>query len=120
MFLSVWNFSLYMYSCLPLVGPKLAINILILYQEETSHSSRRGCAITLRMLGVNDQAINQHVGWSSKGMIDHYAHVGKLMGPEGPAQTLSSAAKHLGQGSSLFDKVSKNYVNLSHLRQYKI
>jgi hypothetical protein len=25
MFLSVWNFYLYMYSCLPLVGPKLAI-----------------------------------------------------------------------------------------------
>jgi hypothetical protein len=57
------------------------------------------------MLAVNDQAINQHVGWSSKGMIDHYAYVGKVMGPERPAQTLSSAANHLGQGSSLFDLV---------------
>ncbi|CAC5382313.1 unnamed protein product [Mytilus coruscus] len=90
-----------------------------LYQGETSHSSRRGCAITLRMLGVDDQAINQHVGWSSKGMIDHYAHVGKLMSPEGPASTLSSAAKHLGQGSSLFDKVSQNYVSISNLKQFK-
>ncbi|CAC5378217.1 unnamed protein product [Mytilus coruscus] len=66
---------------------------IYLYQGESSHSSRRGCAITLRMLGVNDQAINQHMSWSSKEMIDHYAHVGKLMCPEGPANTLSSAAK---------------------------
>lgn len=99
---------------------EIHLSAINLYQGETSHSSRQGCAITLRMLGVNDQAINQHVGWSSKGMIDHYAHVGKLMGPERSAQTLSSAANHLGQGSSLFDKVSKNYVNFSHLKQYEI
>lgn len=99
---------------------EIHLSAINLYQGETLHSSRQGCAITLRMLAVNDQAINQHVGWSSKGMIDHYAYVGKVIGPERPAQTLSSAANHLGQGSSLFDKVSKNYVNLSHLKQYEI
>ena len=92
---------------------KIHLTAINLYQGETSHCSRRGCAITLRMLGVNDQAINEHVGWSSKGMIEHYTHVGKLMGPVGPAQILSTAAKHLGQGSSLFDKVSQNYASLS-------
>ncbi|CAC5361180.1 unnamed protein product [Mytilus coruscus] len=74
---------------------KLHLNVLKLYEGETSHSSRRGCAITLRMLGVNDEAINQHVGWGTKNMVDHYANVGKLISPKGPASVLSQAAENL-------------------------
>ena len=36
-----------------------AINI---YEGETSHSSRRGCCITLRMLGVADKEISVPLG----------------------------------------------------------
>ncbi|CAC5380250.1 unnamed protein product [Mytilus coruscus] len=55
---------------------KLHLNVLKLYEGETSHSSRRGCAITLHYAGVNDEPINQHVGWGTKHMVDHYANVG--------------------------------------------
>ena len=60
---------------------KLHLNTLNLYDGETSHSSRRGCAITLRMLGVDDQEINKHVGWGSKRMVDHYASIGNWSAP---------------------------------------
>ena len=35
------------------------------YEGETSHSSRRGFSITLRMLGVADKEISDHIGWNS-------------------------------------------------------
>lgn len=60
---------------------KLHLNTLNLYEGETSHSSRRGCAITLRMLGVDDQEINKHVGWESKRMVDHYVSIGNWSAP---------------------------------------
>lgn len=97
---------------------KLHLNVLKLYEGETSHSSRRGCAITLRMLGVNDEGINQHVGWGTKNMVDHYANVGKLISPKGPASILSQAAENLGKGSSSFDKVSNQYTGLSKLKSF--
>ncbi len=40
---------------------KKHLSAVNLYQGETSHSSRRGCAITLRMLGLTDGQINQHI-----------------------------------------------------------
>ena len=60
---------------------KLHLNTLNLYEGETSHSSRRGCAITLHMLGVDDQEINKHADWESKRMVDNYASIGKLFSP---------------------------------------
>ncbi|CAC5394779.1 unnamed protein product [Mytilus coruscus] len=97
---------------------KLHLNVLKLYEGETSHSSRRGCAITLRMLGVNDEAINQHVGWGTKHMVDHYANVGKLISPKGPASVLSQAAENLDKGNSSFDKVANQYTDLSKLKSF--
>jgi hypothetical protein len=96
---------------------KLHLNTLNLYEGETSHSSRRGCAITLRMLGVDDQEINKHVGWESKRMVDHYASIGKLVSPVGPASILSKAAENLGRGTSSLDKVSNCYTTLNNLKK---
>ena len=36
------------------------LSVINLYECESSDSSRRSCAITLRMLGVNDGGVNQH------------------------------------------------------------
>ncbi|CAC5391416.1 unnamed protein product [Mytilus coruscus] len=98
---------------------KLHLNVLKLYEGETSHSSRRGCAITLRMLGVNDEATNQHVGWGTKHMVDHYANVGKLISLKGPASVLSQSAENLDKGTSSFDKVANQYnTDLSKLKSF--
>ena len=97
---------------------KTHLTAINLYDGETSHSSRRGCAITLRMLGVSDPDINKHIGWNSMGMINHYANVGKLISHTGPASVLSKAASNLGQGTSHFDKVSKSYLTLNNLKKF--
>jgi hypothetical protein len=47
-----------------------------------------------------------HVGWESKRMVDHYASIGKLVSPVGPASILSKAAENLGRGTSSLDKGS--------------
>lgn len=97
---------------------KLHLKALRLYEGETSHSSRRGCAITLRMLGVDDDGINKHIGWGSGKMVDHYASVGKLCSPKAAATVLSNAAENLGKGGSSFDKVSQKYSDLSKLKPF--
>lgn len=86
------------------------------YDGETSHSSRRGCAITLRMLGIKDEHINAHIGWNTRGMIDHYANIGNLCGPGGVASVLSEAANKddCGEGSRL-DRISEEVLSIRSL-----
>lgn len=88
-----------------------------LYAGETTHSGRRGLAITLRMLGMTDTSINSHIGWGSSGMINHYANVGGLVGPNGVAQTLASAAEIKNSTSKLF-QVSQVTTPLSLLKRF--
>ena len=99
---------------------KLHLKGLNLYDGETSHSSRRGCAITLRMLGVSDEGINEHIGWSSNKMVNHYASIGRLFSPKSTASTLSIAAQNLGKGNSSFDNVAQKYSSLKDLKQSKL
>ena len=73
---------------------KTHLSAIKLYEGESSHSSRRGWAITSRMLGMSDSMINYHVGWNSGGMTDHYARVGELYGPRGVARWLSDMAEN--------------------------
>lgn len=98
---------------------KMHLTSLDLYEGETSHSSRRGCVITLRMLGVDDEGINHHVGWDMKGMVDHYANVGKLIGPKRPASLLSKAADKLSIGEFAHDKISRQFSGVNKMKKFK-
>ena len=91
-------------------GLKTHLSVIKLYEGESSHSSRRGCAITLRMLGLSDSIINDHVGWNSGGMTDHYARVGELYGPRGVARRLSDAAEN-SWGISKLCKISRSVLS---------
>jgi hypothetical protein len=50
-------------------------------------------------------------------MVDHYASIGKLVSPVGPASILSKAAENLGRGTSSLDKVSNCYTSLNNLKK---
>lgn len=93
----------------------LAIN---LYEGESSHSSRRSCAITLRMLGADDGNVNQHLGWTSKHMLNHYATIGGLCSPKGAASMLSHAADKSNNDQSKLGKVSKSFQGLKHMKHF--
>lgn len=60
-----------------------------LYDGETPHSLRSGCAITLSLLGVSQKSIAQHIGWSSTTMLDHYADLREALRPDAPAAALA-------------------------------
>jgi hypothetical protein len=87
-----------------------------LYEGETSNSSRRGCSITLRMLGVADKEISNHIGWHSKNMINHYANIGSILSPAGAASTLSNATENLDKGTSKLNQVSNCFSNVNNLQ----
>jgi hypothetical protein len=45
---------------------------LNVFDGETPHSSRSGCALTLMWLGIDVEGIKSHVGWKSDDMLRHY------------------------------------------------
>jgi hypothetical protein len=51
---------------------KLYLKDLHLFDGETPHSSRSGCALTLMWLGIDVEGIKSHVGWKSDDMLRYY------------------------------------------------
>lgn len=51
---------------------KLYLTNINLWEVETPHSTRSGCALTLAWLGINKDAIKLHVGWKSDSMLRQY------------------------------------------------
>ena len=45
---------------------------LNLWEGETPHSTRGGCALTLAWKEIDQESIKQHVGWKSKTMFHQY------------------------------------------------
>ena len=88
-----------------------------LYAGETAHSGRRGLAITLRMLGLDDNSISSHIGWQSESMINRYDRIGNLIGPQAVATKLSNAAEMKGGSSSLMC-ISEKTSTLSSLKRF--
>lgn len=72
---------------------KMHLKAINLYESETSHSSRRGCSITLKLLGVPDDDICKHIGWNSNAMLDHYAVEGRILNSSGAVNALAQAAE---------------------------
>ena len=97
---------------------KMHLKAINLYEGETSHSTRRGCAITLRMMGINDEQINQHIGWGSGKMIDHYANLGKICGPGSVARKLADAAKCGTSQTSQLNSISEKLNSFRNLKRF--
>ncbi len=96
---------------------RLHLTAIGMYEGETAHSGRRGCAIVLRMLGLADSSINSHIGWGSTAMLDHYARVGGIMNPSGVAGTLANAAEMTNNSSQLL-QISEKFKSFSRLKRF--
>ena len=57
---------------------QLYLKNLNLWDGETPHSTRSGCALTMSWIGLDKETIKQHVGWKSDCMRQHYT-AGKAM-----------------------------------------
>lgn len=97
---------------------KMHLKAINLYEGETSHSSRRGCSITLKLLGVPDDDICKHIGWNSNAMLNHYAVEGRILNSSGAANALAQAADSLDQGVSKLNQVSEQFMSLNNLKRF--
>ena len=87
-----------------------------LYEGETSHSNRRGCSIVLKMLGVEDEDICNHIGWHSKATLNHYTTEGRVANSSQATTALANAAENLDKGTSTLDKISVKIASLKNLK----
>ena len=46
--------------------------------DETVHSFRNGCSITLSLLGISHEELARHVGWKSVSMASHSCQLDKV------------------------------------------
>ena len=77
----------------------LHLKSLNLYQGESAHSFRSGCAITLALLGVSQEDVARHVGWKSLATAEYYSQCSKVMDSGHTASTLAASTKS-AEGSS--------------------
>lgn len=72
---------------------KLYLKDLDLWEGETPHSTRSGCALTLAWLGVSNEIIKSHVGWKSDDMLKHYIAPNALCDKIKSAKSLSKSSE---------------------------
>lgn len=97
---------------------KMHLKAINLYEGETSHSSRRGCSIALKLLGLDDNEICEHIGWNSKATLDHYTLEGSVLRSTGTANALAQAANNLDQGTSKLNKIADSVASLKNLKRF--
>ena len=97
---------------------KMHLKAINLYESEISHSSRRGCSITLKLLGVPADDICKHIGWNSNAMLDHYAVEGRILNSSGAVYALAEAADSLDQGVSKLNQASEQFMNFNNLKRF--
>ncbi|KAI8485266.1 hypothetical protein Bbelb_370130 [Branchiostoma belcheri] len=51
-----------------------------LYEGETLHGCRAGCAISLHMAGASDDSVMNHIGWYNRKTASHYMRIAQSRG----------------------------------------
>ena len=72
--------------------PRLHLTTLKIHESETMRSFRRGCSITLSLLGASDDQVARHVGWESVQTAQYYSQVPKVMELSLPASLLAKGS----------------------------
>ena len=65
----------------------IAINM---FDGETAHSTRSGCALTSTWLGIEKEHIKSHIGWKSDKMLEHYTQDKNILVQSESAKCISS------------------------------
>jgi hypothetical protein len=98
----------------------LHLKVLNLYQGESAHSFRSGCAITLSLLGVSPQEVARHVGWKSEAMTEYYTQCGKVMDVGQVSSTLAAAATQAKEALPGSVPLSQAYQANNELHDWKL
>lgn len=80
-----------------------------MWDNETSHSARVGCGITLALLGVSTEGIKAHIGWQSSSMVEHYTRGAKAVQQSRTALTLAKAADKGPNDNQRITDVAKEF-----------
>ena len=88
---------------------KLYLKDVGLFEGESPHSARSGCALTLAWLGISDDLIKSHVGWKSDTMLKHYTVGNEIQKRHHSARAMStcstSVASHIAIDIGRFEKL---------------
>ncbi|CAC5421776.1 unnamed protein product [Mytilus coruscus] len=87
---------------------------LNIWEGETPHSTRIGCALTLTWLGLNSECIKSHVGWKSDKMLKHYTVTNEINEKSVSARSL---AKLSDSEISLLTGKYQRFNNFEHLKK---
>ncbi|CAG2213130.1 unnamed protein product [Mytilus edulis] len=87
---------------------------LNIWEGETPHSTRSGCALTLTWLGLNSECIKSHVGWKSDKMLKHYTVTNEINEKSVSARSLSKLSD--SEISHLTGKYQR-YNNFEHFKK---
>jgi hypothetical protein len=88
---------------------KKHLKAINLWEGETVHGARSGCAITLHLLGIGDTGIADHVGWKSPAMVHHYTLSAKVLAPSMAAEALSQASLPGPSSPAPLETISDRY-----------
>ena len=86
---------------------KTYLQRLNIFEGETPHGTRSGCALTLSWLGLDKEVIKSHVGWKSDKMLEHYTKVNDLVLRHGSAKALAECGTYKREVASNFDILQK-------------
>lgn len=77
------------------MGERLKMYLLKLgiFEGETTHSFKAGCAITLALSGSLQEDIMSHVGWSSSSSFERYSRYSKMVGRNSVGQIMANVVK---------------------------
>ena len=83
--------------------------------DETLHSFRSGCALTLTFSGSNLTDVMSHVGWSSPSTAQYYLKLSSVIRAGAPADLLSKEYSQSGHVSALYEEFNnlKFYFRVS-------
>ena len=89
---------------------KFYLQKLDIFEGETPHSSRSGCALTLLWLGIEKSQVKSHVGWKSDKMFQKYTCATDLCNKKITAQALATSDQ--SNSEALIKEINK-YKNFT-------
>ncbi|KAI8477847.1 hypothetical protein Bbelb_444220 [Branchiostoma belcheri] len=89
-----------------------------LYEGESGHSFRTGCALTLAFAGSSKQDIMAHVGWFAEPSAEHYMRLTKVLKANSPAGNMAAALNMTGGDGAAVTSLIQLYKDLNDLKGF--
>jgi hypothetical protein len=84
-----------------------------IYEGESTHSNRAGCAVLLQSTGVSGPAATEHIGWKTNKMWHHYSRE-KMVASSDSASAIADAFE---SGDAVGSTHCLSYVHFDKLKK---